>query len=203
MARLSPHDAGSFSTTGGLVLALVSVIVGGAIYAIAYVARPVAVTASGGAALAGAGGGVFTGGEPISDQERLSAGDFSSILHAELAFLLPLDQCRSRLILAHGRDCRPPRESLARLSPWMEQRATVTGHYHSSRPAGRHSLPRSNVKRQGSRTLGSAHVPALLVFTCAVAAVALLFAALASGHMASHLPAHVFRQCRSLSRVLQ
>ena len=48
-------DTGSFSTGGGLVLALVSVILGGAIYAVAYVARPA--TAGGGAALAGAGCG--------------------------------------------------------------------------------------------------------------------------------------------------
>ena len=72
-------DAGSFSTMGGLVLALVSVLVGGAIYVLAYVAHPVAATAGGGAALAGAGGGVFTGGEPLSSQARLTAGDFSEI----------------------------------------------------------------------------------------------------------------------------
>jgi multicomponent Na+:H+ antiporter subunit D len=66
--------AGSFSTMGGLVLAVVSLILGGLIYAVAYVARP---SAEGGAALAG--GGVFTGGEPLSEQGRLTAGDFSSI----------------------------------------------------------------------------------------------------------------------------
>jgi multicomponent K+:H+ antiporter subunit A len=69
-------DAGSFSTGGGLVLALVSLILGGAIYAIAYASRQVTV---GGAALAGAGGGIFTGGEPLSSEGRLTAGDFSSI----------------------------------------------------------------------------------------------------------------------------
>jgi multicomponent Na+:H+ antiporter subunit A len=83
-------DAGSFSTTGGLVLALVSVVLGGAIYAIAYASRSTRETA--GAALAGAGGGaaasgsltmgwggsgVFTGGEPLSDQGRLTASDSS------------------------------------------------------------------------------------------------------------------------------
>ena len=67
-------DAGSFSSVGGLVLAVFSLIVGGAIYAVAYVSRP-AQTA--GAALAG--GGIFTGGEPLSEQGRLTAGDFSSI----------------------------------------------------------------------------------------------------------------------------
>jgi formate hydrogenlyase subunit 3/multisubunit Na+/H+ antiporter MnhD subunit len=59
---------------GGLVLAVFSLIVGGAIYAVAYVSRP---TQTAGAALAG--GGVFTGGEPLSEQGRLTAGDFSSI----------------------------------------------------------------------------------------------------------------------------
>ena len=72
-------DAGSFSSMGGLVLAVVSLVLGGLIYAIAYVARSpqVVVTTGGGAALAG--GGIFTGGEPLSDQGRLTAGDFSAI----------------------------------------------------------------------------------------------------------------------------
>ena len=74
-------DAGSFSTVGGLVLAVVSIVLGGLIYAIAYAARPatVAATVSGGAALVGAGGGIFTGGEPLSSEDRLTASDFSSI----------------------------------------------------------------------------------------------------------------------------
>jgi multicomponent Na+:H+ antiporter subunit A len=53
-------STGSFSTMGGLVLALVSLILGGAIYVLAYASRPATVV--GGAALAG--GGIFTGGEP-------------------------------------------------------------------------------------------------------------------------------------------
>ena len=76
--------AGSFSTTGGLVLALVSFVLGGSIYALAYYARPVAVASipgrvAGGAILAGAGGEIFTGGEPLSDRPRLTASDFSEI----------------------------------------------------------------------------------------------------------------------------
>jgi len=67
-------DAGSFSSIGGLVLAVFSLIVGGVIYAIAYVSRQPKVA---GAALAG--GGIFTGGEPLSSEGRLTAGDFSSI----------------------------------------------------------------------------------------------------------------------------
>jgi formate hydrogenlyase subunit 3/multisubunit Na+/H+ antiporter MnhD subunit len=74
-------SAGSFSTTGGLVLALVSLVLGGAIYIIAYVARSATVTATAGGvpAMAGAGGGIFTGGEPLGSQGRLTAGDFSDI----------------------------------------------------------------------------------------------------------------------------
>ena len=70
-------SAGSFSTGGGLVLAVVSLVLGGAIYAVAYASREHSVV--GGAALAGAGGGIFTGGEPLSSEGRLTAGDFSSI----------------------------------------------------------------------------------------------------------------------------
>src|ERR1035441_5797747 len=58
--------AGSFSTMGGLVLAVVSLILGGLIYAIAYVSRQPKID---GVALAG--GGIFTGGEPLSEQGRL------------------------------------------------------------------------------------------------------------------------------------
>jgi len=72
-------DAGSFSTMGGLVLAVVSLVVGGVIYALAYASRPTEIVAAGGGGAALAGGGIFTGGEPLSDQGRLTAGDFSSI----------------------------------------------------------------------------------------------------------------------------
>ena len=65
-------DAGNFSTVGGLVLAVVSILIGGAIYAIAHVSR-------GETELATAGGGVFTGGEPLGEDDRLTAGDFSEI----------------------------------------------------------------------------------------------------------------------------
>jgi multicomponent K+:H+ antiporter subunit A len=68
-------NAGSFSSMGGLVLTLVSLILGGLIYAIAYAGRPA--EAAGGAALDG--GGIFTGGEPLPEQGRLTASDFSSI----------------------------------------------------------------------------------------------------------------------------
>jgi multicomponent Na+:H+ antiporter subunit A len=71
--------AGSWFTTWGLVLALVSLIFGGLVYAMASSSRS-SVVAVGGAALAGAGGsGVFTGGESLTGEGRLSAHDFSRI----------------------------------------------------------------------------------------------------------------------------
>ena len=70
------NSAGSWWTTGGLVLAVVSVAVGWLVYALA--SPPATVIVSGGA-LAAAGGGVFTGGEPLSGEGRLPASDFSEI----------------------------------------------------------------------------------------------------------------------------
>jgi multicomponent Na+:H+ antiporter subunit D len=66
--------AGTWWTTGGLLLALVSVGIGWIVYALAM--PPSTVVVSGGAL---AGGGVFTGGEPLSGPSRLPASDFSSI----------------------------------------------------------------------------------------------------------------------------
>ena len=72
--------AGSWFTTGGLILALVSLAAGAVIY---MMARPSRVVMVGGAALAG--GGVFTGGEPLSGEARLSASDFSKIFKEQWA----------------------------------------------------------------------------------------------------------------------
>jgi NADH:ubiquinone oxidoreductase subunit 5 (subunit L)/multisubunit Na+/H+ antiporter MnhA subunit len=70
-------DAGSFSSIGGLVLAIVSIVLGAVIYLIAYAGRQTSTEVV--MAGAGAGGGVFTGGEPLGEQGRLTAGDFSEI----------------------------------------------------------------------------------------------------------------------------
>ena len=68
-------NAGSFSSMGGLVLTVVSLVLGGLIFAIAHAARPAQV--AGEATLTA--GGIFTGGEPLPEQGRLTASDFSSI----------------------------------------------------------------------------------------------------------------------------
>ena len=113
-------DAGSFSTVGGLVLAVVSLVLGGAIYAIAYVSRP----AAGGAALAGAGGGVFTGGEPLPEQDRLTAGDFSDIfLQNWREFFRWTNVDRVYLGIWHG--LQAASRWLGVAVSWMERRALV------------------------------------------------------------------------------
>jgi multicomponent Na+:H+ antiporter subunit A len=114
-------DAGSFSSTGGLVLALVSLVVGGAIYLVAYAARPVA---SSGAALAGAGGGIFTGGEPLSEQGRLTAGDFSEIFQAHWHSFFRWSNV-DRVYLTVWAGLQAVSRALGVVFAWMERRAAV------------------------------------------------------------------------------
>ena len=108
---------GSWWTTGGLVLAIVSLGVGAVIYALASPPRTVVV---GGAALAG--GGVFTGGEPLSGPGRLSASDFSEIFKSHWApFFRWIDVDRYYLELWDV--LRTTAGGLARLTAWAEKYA--------------------------------------------------------------------------------
>ena len=113
-------DAGSFSSTGGLVLALVSLVIGGAIYLVAYAIRP----ASAGAAMAGAGGGVFTGGEPLGEQGRLTAGDFSEIFQEHWQSFFRWSNV-DRVYLGIWSGLQAVSRALAAVFAWMERRATV------------------------------------------------------------------------------
>lgn len=113
-------DAGSFSSTGGLVLALVSLVVGGAIYLLAYAVRP----ASSGAAMAGAGGGIFTGGEPLGEQGRLTAGDFSEIFQEHWRSFFRWSNV-DRFYLAVWSGLQTASRLLGQLFAWMERRATL------------------------------------------------------------------------------
>ena len=74
--------AGTFYVGGGLILAILSLIAGGGVFALARLSGgtrvPAPVVSSGGT-LAAAGGGIFTGGEPLWENDRLSASDFSRI----------------------------------------------------------------------------------------------------------------------------
>jgi multicomponent Na+:H+ antiporter subunit A len=183
-------NAGSFSTTGGLVLALVSLVLGGLIYAIAYVVRPA--VATGGAALAGsgvpadgslsvgwgAGGGIFTGGEPLSDQDRLTAGDFSSIfLQNWKEFFRWTNVDAVYLRVWHG--LQAASRGLGVAVSWMERNATalvlllaaaIFACVRWAVPAGQSSwIPLAAEPR----------TPAFLIVAIAAAAVALLLASLA------------------------
>ena len=170
-------DSGTFSTAGGLVLALVSLVVGGVIYALAYVARPVAATASagGGPAMAGAGGGIFTGGEPLSDQDRLTASDFSSIFQQNWKSFFRWSNV-DRAYLAVWDALQAVSRGLAVVVSWMERQALVLVvvlgaavfafvRWVAHAPLGAY---------QG----GAMPMPRRLIAACAVAAVALVLVAL-------------------------
>jgi multicomponent Na+:H+ antiporter subunit A len=170
-------DAGSFSSTAGLVLALISVIVGGAIYAIAYVARPVAATAGGGPALAGAGGGVFTGGEPVSETERLSASDFSDIFAQNWrSFFRWTNVDRAYLGLWSG--LQATSRVLGKGAAWLESYAAGLVVLFAAILLGgfRWLAPAAGTTEHAAEM----RVPSILIAACSVAAIGLIVAALAN-----------------------
>ena len=170
-------DAGSFSSTGGLVLALVSLVVGGAIYLVAYAARPVATS---GAALAGAAGGIFTGGEPLSDQGRLTAGDFSEIFQAHWGSFFRWSNV-DRVYLWFWDGMQVVSQGLGQIFAWMERRAAVLVVAFA---AILFALARWVVPGTASTRLLALVPPEqispLLIFSVAIAAGALLIASFAS-----------------------
>jgi len=176
-------DAGTFSSMGGLVLAVVSLVLGGAIYAVAYVARPVT---AGGPALAGAGagagGGIFTGGEPLSDQGRLTAGDFSDIFLQNWHEFFRWTNV-DRVYLGFWHALRVASRALASVVSMFERfaalmvivlAAAVLAGVRLYAP-GREAWKIA----RGIPLSGPLAVPALLVTACAIAAAALVLAALA------------------------
>jgi NADH:ubiquinone oxidoreductase subunit 5 (subunit L)/multisubunit Na+/H+ antiporter MnhA subunit len=171
-------SAGSFSTMGGLVLAIVSVILGGLIYAVAYASRqaPAVATVSGGVALAGAGGGIFTGGEPLSDQGRLTAGDFSDIfLQNWHEFFRWSNVDRVYLAIWHG--LQAISQILGAAVSWMERRSMLLLFaFAAALLLGvRYLAPTITA----ADPLASPSVPQMLIAACAVAAIALILSALA------------------------
>jgi multicomponent Na+:H+ antiporter subunit A len=163
-------SAGSFSTMGGLVLAVVSLILGGLIYAIAYVARP---TQTADAVLAG--GGVFTGGEPLSDQGRLTAGDFSSIFLQNWHEFFRWSNVDA-VYLTVWRGMQAASRGLGVVVSWMEKRALALAIMLAAAVLA--SLRWLAPTISGVQTLPFPPMPSLLVLACAVAGVALILAAL-------------------------
>jgi multicomponent Na+:H+ antiporter subunit A len=183
-------NAGSFSTTGGLVLALVSLVLGGLIYAIAYVARPAQVT---GGALAGSGvptdgslsvgwgGGIFTGGEPLSDQGRLTAGDFSDIFLQNWKEFFRWTNV-DRVYLAVWSGIQAASRALGVAVSWMERNSIAMIIVLSAAIFALVLWAVPGVQPSWSRGVPLAaepHTPAFLIAALAVAAVALLLASLA------------------------
>jgi NADH:ubiquinone oxidoreductase subunit 5 (subunit L)/multisubunit Na+/H+ antiporter MnhA subunit len=168
--------AGSFSTMGGLVLAVVSLILGGLIYAVAYVARP---TQTAGAALAG--GGVFTGGEPLSEQGRLTAGDFSSIFLQNWHEFFRWSNVDA-VYLGVWRGMQAVSRWLGVVVSWMERYALALVIVLAAAVLAivRWFAPGASdwTYLHGGLLGGPIPVPTLLVLACAVAGVALIMAAL-------------------------
>jgi len=168
-------DAGTFSSMGGLVLAVVSLVLGGAIYAIAYVARP---AAAGGPALAGAGGGIFTGGEPLSDQGRLTAGDFSDIFLQNWHEFFRWTNV-DRIYLGFWHAIKVASRALASIVAMLERHAVIlVVLFAAAIFAGvRWGLP----SPLGAYAASPLPTPPLLIAAIALAAAALFFASLVSG----------------------
>jgi multicomponent Na+:H+ antiporter subunit A len=162
--------AGSFSTMGGLVLAVFSLILGGLIYAVAYVSRQPKID---GAALAG--GGIFTGGEPLSEQGRLTAGDFSSIFLQNWHEFFRWSNVDA-VYLGVWRGLQALSRWLGVVVSWMERHAlALVVVLAAVIMAGvRWFAPTI----AGVQILPSPSMPSLLVLACAVAGVALILAAL-------------------------
>jgi len=171
-------DAGSFSATGGLVLALVSLVLGGVIYAIAYAARPAVtlVAVAGGPAMASAGGGIFTGGEPLSDQARLTAADFSEIFLQNWRTFFRWSNV-DRVYLKIWNLLLAASRRLAVAVSWMERRATLLIFILTPILLATVRWFAHGVDLNQPRIPPAPQAPVLLIAACAVAAGALVLVA--------------------------
>jgi multicomponent Na+:H+ antiporter subunit A len=117
--------AATFSTTGGLVLAIVSFVLGAAIFALARVSHTSGITtATAGSAgvLVGSPNDVFTGGEPLWPQDRLTAADFSRIFEQNWrTFFRWSNVDKVYAYLLH--QIRNASQAVARPVAWLERRA--------------------------------------------------------------------------------
>jgi NADH:ubiquinone oxidoreductase subunit 5 (subunit L)/multisubunit Na+/H+ antiporter MnhA subunit len=174
-------DAGSFSTVGGLVLAVVSLVLGGVIYALAYMSRQTAASitvSSGGAALASAGGGIFTGGEPLSDQGRLTAGDFSGIFMQNWRGFFRWTNV-DRAYLGGWSALQAVSGELGIVVSWMERQAAFLVIVFAAAVCAiaRWTLPQVQLDPSvGGVVPAGPHMPAILIFGVAAAVIALLLA---------------------------
>jgi NADH:ubiquinone oxidoreductase subunit 5 (subunit L)/multisubunit Na+/H+ antiporter MnhA subunit len=178
-------DAGTFSSVGGLVLAIVSLAAGGLIYAVAYLARPSAVTITSGGAAAFSGGGIFTGGEPLSSDGRLTASDFSRIFEQNWETFFRWTNV-DRAYLGVWSGLQAASRAVASLASWMERNsAPLIVLLSAAGLAGaRWLLTGVDIKVAAE----SSQVPLLLVGACAIGAAVLVIAAAASQSARRHAP---------------
>jgi NADH:ubiquinone oxidoreductase subunit 5 (subunit L)/multisubunit Na+/H+ antiporter MnhA subunit len=165
---------GVWFATSGLVLAVASALLGLLVYRL--VALPSTVVV-GGAALAGASGGVFTGGEPLSGDSRLSASDFSEILKQHLgSFFQWADMDRYYLRLWQA--LTSISTHLTRMAAWIENDASFW-------TIGAGAILLTSIQLFAPHLGNSAPspiqpVPTILLTACAIAFSGLLISALTS-----------------------
>jgi NADH:ubiquinone oxidoreductase subunit 5 (subunit L)/multisubunit Na+/H+ antiporter MnhA subunit len=170
-------STGVWWTTAGLGLALVSLVAGALVYRLA--SPPRAVVGAG----ALAGGGVFTGGEPMPGTGRLSASDFSEILRQHWApFYRAADV--DRLYLAGWAALRAVAGGAAAALRLLERHAALSVVVLSAA-----LLCATGLAGPGAEAAAESALPAIptgLPLAVGAACAALLLAALASGPFRRH-----------------
>jgi len=169
-------SAGSWFTTWGLVLAVVSLVFGLIVYALANFGRQVSV--AGDAALVDAGGGgVFTGGEPLSGDGRIRAHDFSHVFsHNWAGFFRWADV--DQYYLGAWEFLRGVSSVIGGVvSVFLKQAALWTVIFAAAVYAAVHYFAPAVAVTE---VTGAEHISHMLVGACAVSGIALLFVTLAT-----------------------
>ncbi|MDR3737577.1 MAG: proton-conducting transporter membrane subunit [Terracidiphilus sp.] len=169
----------TFSTTGGLILAIVSLLVGGVIYAMVR-----AGSTTTGAVLAGAGGGIFTGGEPLTEHSRLMVSDFADIFQHNWGDFFRWSDV-DRVYAACGRGLTAASRGMGVAVAWMEARAAwLTAVLFVAMLALVRWVQPSAATVMGTE---SGLVPFALMLACAAAGVALVITAMAHAKTRGHV----------------
>jgi NADH:ubiquinone oxidoreductase subunit 5 (subunit L)/multisubunit Na+/H+ antiporter MnhA subunit len=175
--------AGNFSISGGLALAIVSVVFGALVWWMASGVRRQA--AVGGVAMVGAAGGIFTGGEPFSGNGRLPADEFSGMLHDQWHTFFRWTNV-DRVWEVVGAALIALSGAVARIVAWMERRAAaclVVAAVIVLACLRWFAGPAVAVENAGIIA-----APPILVAGCALALISLLVAALAQPLWRRHVP---------------
>lgn len=178
-------DAGTFSSVGGLVLAIVSLGAGGLVYALGRVGRPATVTVSAGGAAAWTGGDIFTGGEPLPSAVRLTASDFSRIFEQNWRGFFRWTNV-DRVYQATWSALQRASRMVGLAVSWMEQRSTMLVVILSAGIFGAARWILSGIP--GKAASEAAPMPLLLIIACGVAAATLVTAAAATKSLRNRAP---------------